>query len=259
LKKREKISGIYKITNPKGKIYVGQSIDIIGRWNVYKNKQAKNQPKLFNSLGKYGYDHHMFEILEICDHSLLHEREIFFKKHYLKKSNDDWNMVLFCELYDRGGGPRSDQTKEKMSKSQLGKILSPESRKKIGDANRGTIFPPEVRKLMGRKKGSVYSKDDKLKISQGLKGKPKPEGFGEKISKSNSGRRKTENEITHLQNHHPLKKSILQIHPITLDIVNEFSSMKEAGRKLNINPNGITEVVNGRQKTSSGFIWKLKE
>jgi group I intron endonuclease len=238
----EKISGVYKITNPNGRIYIGQSINIIGRWKVYEKKQAKKQPKLFKSLCKYGYNSHTFEILEICDHSLLYEREVFFKKYYLGKFNNNWGMVLFCELYDRGGGPRNEET-----------------RKKIGDANRGTIFPPEVRKLMGRKIGSTYSEEDKLKISQGLKGKPKPIGFGEKISQANSGRRKTEKEIKYLQENTPLKKAILQIHPITYEIINEFSSMKEAGRKLNINPSGITEVVNGRQKTSSGFIWRLKE
>ena len=32
-------TGIYKITNPNGKVYIGQSIDIDKRWNKYKVKK----------------------------------------------------------------------------------------------------------------------------------------------------------------------------------------------------------------------------
>jgi len=250
---------VYTITNPNGKTYVGQSVDILRREKNYKNLQVKQQPRIYNSISKYGWENHIFEIIEECDINQLHEREIYWKLYYLDLHNQNWGMVLFCELYDSGGGPRSESVKIKMSQIHKGKITPPDVRKKIGDANRGTIFPPEVREKMGRKKGSTYSDEDKMKISIGLKGKPKPEGFGEKISKANSGREKTEKEISYLQKTHPSKKPVLQIDPITYKVINEFSSMKEAGRILGINPNGITEVICGRQKTSFGFIWKLKE
>ena len=42
----EKISGIYKITNPKGKVYIGQSIDIYKRFKSYKYSGFKMQRKL---------------------------------------------------------------------------------------------------------------------------------------------------------------------------------------------------------------------
>jgi hypothetical protein len=46
--------GIYKITNPKGKVYVGQSIDINHRLGKYKrlNGNVSNQKKIYNSLIK---------------------------------------------------------------------------------------------------------------------------------------------------------------------------------------------------------------
>ena len=47
-------SGIYKITNPKNKVYIGQSKDIIKRWYYYKTLHCKSQIKLYNSLLKYG-------------------------------------------------------------------------------------------------------------------------------------------------------------------------------------------------------------
>ena len=44
--------GIYKITNPTNKIYIGQSIDIKKRFNQYKNLQCKGQKALYSSLLK---------------------------------------------------------------------------------------------------------------------------------------------------------------------------------------------------------------
>lgn len=46
------IIGIYKITSPSGKIYIGQSINIEKRWEKYQKyiENIKNQIKLYNSL-----------------------------------------------------------------------------------------------------------------------------------------------------------------------------------------------------------------
>lgn len=49
--------GIYKITSPTGKVYVGQSVDIEKRWNQYKNENKSFVgPRLYNSLLKHGLD-----------------------------------------------------------------------------------------------------------------------------------------------------------------------------------------------------------
>ena len=55
--------GIYKITNPSGKIYIGQSVNIDNRISSYKNLKCKNQTKLYRSLLKYTFENHIFEIL----------------------------------------------------------------------------------------------------------------------------------------------------------------------------------------------------
>ena len=58
-----KVIGIYKITSPSNKIYIGQGIDIYIRWNEYKRLKCKRQPKLYASLKKHGVDNHKFEIV----------------------------------------------------------------------------------------------------------------------------------------------------------------------------------------------------
>lgn len=73
-----KICGIYKITSPSGKIYIGQSTDINRRFYQYKKLACKKQPVLYNSLIKYGVEAHIFEIIEECEEDMLNERESYF-------------------------------------------------------------------------------------------------------------------------------------------------------------------------------------
>ncbi len=71
--------GIYKITSPTGRIYVGQSKDIYYRWNQYKyNYENHNNRFIEHSIKKYGYDQHVFEIIEECNQEYLNEREIYW-------------------------------------------------------------------------------------------------------------------------------------------------------------------------------------
>lgn len=70
--------GIYKITNPKGKIYIGQSLDIEKRRRQYERIACQSQTKLFNSIKKYGWNEHKFEVLCECDELELNEREIYY-------------------------------------------------------------------------------------------------------------------------------------------------------------------------------------
>jgi group I intron endonuclease len=76
--------GIYKITSPTNKIYIGQSINIERRWKEYntQNLWIKQQRKLFLSLRKYGPNNHIFEMIEECSLEQLNEREIYWIKYY---------------------------------------------------------------------------------------------------------------------------------------------------------------------------------
>ncbi len=58
-----KIAGIYKITSPNGRIYIGQSWNIKQREYQYNSSCAKKQPYLYKSILKYGWKAHKFEII----------------------------------------------------------------------------------------------------------------------------------------------------------------------------------------------------
>ena len=74
---RENISAVYKITNPKGQIYVGSSKNLHKRVWFYNNMRHSMQPKLYKSYLKYGVKGHKIEILEICNVKDLKERESY--------------------------------------------------------------------------------------------------------------------------------------------------------------------------------------
>jgi group I intron endonuclease len=131
--------GIYKITSPSNKIYIGQSINIKRRWKSYNYLHCKNQIKLYNSLKKHGPENHIFELIEECSLEYLNEREIYWKTYYLEQNSQDWDKMLFCELYDKGG-PRSKITNSKISKSLLGKEKSQQHKDNIKKARTGISF-----------------------------------------------------------------------------------------------------------------------
>lgn len=125
-----KLIGIYKIMSPTNKIYIGQSIDIIHRFRQYLYCSGRGAigPKLYNSLVKHNSKNHIFEIIEKCSIEQLNDRETYWKQYYIDQLG--WDKMLFCELYDRGGGPKSEETNLKKSLALKNKPML-KNRKKV--------------------------------------------------------------------------------------------------------------------------------
>lgn len=109
--------GIYKITSPSGKVYIGQSTNIEQRWKDYKEtRRCQRQTILYNSFKKYGVKNHKFEIIEECNESKLLERETYWKKFYKVLE-----IPSLCCRMDGKGGRDSQETKDRKSKARKGK------------------------------------------------------------------------------------------------------------------------------------------
>lgn len=121
--------GIYKIISPSKKIYIGQSKDIEKRHDQYKLLYCKGQPRLYNSLKKYGFQNHIFEIIEECLFEQLNEKETFHKQQFINKFS--WKRALFCGLYDTGNGPKTKETCKKISEAKKGKPVSEARKEKM--------------------------------------------------------------------------------------------------------------------------------
>lgn len=74
--------GIYKITSPSGRIYIGQSVDLENRQKVYSKLKCKLQIRLYSSLLKYGWVNHKFEIIEECSVEIINDRERYWQEFY---------------------------------------------------------------------------------------------------------------------------------------------------------------------------------
>jgi group I intron endonuclease len=142
--------GIYKITNPKGKIYIGQTIDFDRRVYQYKMLNCKEQPKLYNSLKKYGYDNHRFELIFQCFECYLTHWERYYQELYNSTENN--NLNCFLVTTEDKTGRHSEETKIKMSNSAKGKKKSEEHIAKLPQNQKGY-------------KGKKRSEETKLKQS----------------------------------------------------------------------------------------------
>lgn len=196
--------GIYKITSPTNRIYVGQSIEIETRWSSHTSKSVylKSKYPLYNSFRKYGIDTHLFEILEICDESQLNERERYWQ---------DLFDVLSYGLNQRltttsdNSGKLSTSHKKKISESMRGKnswcvgvSRTDETKKRISETKRKNpyVFTEEQKKQMSESsKGQIpwnigvsCSDETKLKIGKANKGYIHTKESIEKIRLSSIGR-----------------------------------------------------------------------
>ncbi len=156
--------GIYKITSPIGKIYIGQSIDINNRISSYKNLKCKNQTKLYHSLLKYTFENHKFEILEECEINVLNERERYYQDFYNSTSRNNLNCKL-TKTNDKSGC-LSIETKIKIGIGNKGKKVSLESRKRMSIAK--LQMTEETKAKLRLKK---VSEEHKQKLSLLNKGK----------------------------------------------------------------------------------------
>lgn len=130
--------GVYKITSPSKRTYIGQSIDIENRWIKYKNiNNSKVQQKLYRSFIKYGIDNHTFEILEECSIDELDNTEIKWINYF--KTNKTGLNILEGGGNSRKGVKHTNETKQKMSESHLGKQDTEQTKNKKSQLAKGKI------------------------------------------------------------------------------------------------------------------------
>jgi len=105
--------GIYKITSPSKKIYIGQSVNIEKRFKQYKLGNCKRQKKLYNSFKKYGAENHVFTVIIECEIIELNDKERYYQDLYSVLEITGLNCLL-TNASDRSG-KLSKETIIKMS------------------------------------------------------------------------------------------------------------------------------------------------
>ncbi len=225
--------GIYKITSASGRVYIGQSIDIEYRFNDYKRLRCKGQKRLYNSFLKYGIDAHTFEIIEECSIEILNERERFWQEHYNVLENG--LNCKYTKTNDKSG-VHSEETRKKISKSNIGKKHSEDSRKKMSENN--TKPKGELSPYYGKKRPKeVTEKMRQTKIERYKNGELTPWNKGIKRTDINGG-------------NHPMAKQVINLeNGFVFDcVMDAFNSQRQVKTK-----SYFTSMLNGSDKNNTNF------
>ena len=233
---------IYKITNcVNGKCYVGQTKQSLKkRWGQHK-AEGKSQrdhhqfQSLYRAMKKYGVDNFTIECLQECKEEELDELEVYWIGR-LDTYRNGYNMTI-------GGSykltpPREyakDPRKPVVQYTMNGEFVARyNSVKEAGEAN--GIPDTRISACCKHKAKSTYGfifcyEGDTEYIEQ---------------IKQIKKRRTSKNSYT------------VQQFSLDGELIAEYISANEAGRKVGISPSNIASCCRGEYKTSHGYIWKYK-
>lgn len=227
------MQGIYSITSPSGKIYIGQSIDLEKRLYYYQTcwKHIKKQRKLYASFKKHGVENHIFKIIEECHLDILDEREIFYIDLF-ESTVKGLNIKL-----GGNGGKQTQETKDRIGKSNTG------------------ISRPKTQEQIEKLRGQTRTEETKLKMS--LAGKNREITWGNKISEAKQRNPFKYSDESKQKMRDNSGISILQF---TKDnqFIKEYPSAKQAERETGIKNDNIYCCLKGKSKSAGGFIWRYK-
>lgn len=273
--------GIYKITSPSGKIYIGQSIFIEARISKYRTAKCKSQNKLYNSILKYGWDNHQFKVI----HELPKEATRDLLDEYERLYLDLYTQCGVSLLNIRAGGYTG-----RLNQSSILKMS--EARKGEKNGMFGKTHTKEVRErisamLIGKMAGNknpMFGKTGELApgYGKGIKSEQN-KNYGKKHTKASIEKMiEAQNRIKRIGECHPLygikfsddhKEKIKnglkgrsvyfnrKVIQLTRDflVIDTFDSIILASRTLKIQSSDINKCCNGVIKSAGGFIWKYKE
>lgn len=193
---------------------------------MYKGLYCKGQPAIYNSLLKYGFENHKFEILCECNSEELNDKERYYQDVFSANGKNGLN----CKL-----------TK---SSDKSGK-LSDETKKKIGEANRNPSAETR-RKLSEAQKGKVFSIERRQKMSESFKN-PSIE-TRRKIGEAQKGRKRSDETKNKMSE--AIKKIILNIETGIF-----YFGAKEAAESVGITEYILWNKLSGRTKNKTNLIY----
>lgn len=248
--KGKKVAGIYKITSPSGRVYVGSSVNLRTRFNTYKRLCCDRQKKLYASFIKFGVNNHQFEILEFIQdvnenklNELLNDREIYWGKIYDVTSVENLNLRL-----GNRNAVVSQEARDKLGKTLGQKILQFDLegnfiREWDSASEAGRFYGISPSKITavckGRTKSScsyVWRHKDKNKFIE--------------PSYTNKNKTKEKCQATGDKNKIPIIQYSLKG-----DFIREWPSTTDASRELGIGRSNISSVLYKVNKKAGGFMW----
>lgn len=225
-------SGIYCIENlTTNKKYIGQSVDVDGRWSKHKgelNHGTHDNDYLQKAWNKYSENDFKFYILEYCDHSELDEREIYYIDFY-NTLDRDWGYNLKSGGQTSGGKP-TDYVRQKQSEALKQSYRNNDElrNKRRQDALQQWADPEIKQKIMGENNG-MYGKHHSEEVCKRI---------GEKMRGNTNGR----------GNNTPV---------ICVELNRLFENARIAANEFSCQSGTILRACRNEKYTCSGYHWKF--
>lgn len=196
---------IYKATNlTDGKVYIGQTNNLDRRIREHRSHAVKDGGSFHEAIRKFGLENFKFDILEWCRSNVADDRERFYIAQFRNDLGEE-NVYNICD------GGLGGQTHD------------------VSGSNNPSF-------------GKSYSDEERLALSEKLKGRKKPDGFGARVSKALRGKPKSRAQV--LKKSHPISVINVQTGEIC-----HFESKAEMQRTLKCDPG---TVMKGRV-THNGY------
>ena len=167
-------TGIYAITSPSGRKYIGSAVNFANRWRTHRYNLRRGQhhsSALQHAYNKYGEAALVFEKLIICTKDDL----LFYEQRALDAHNLNELYNIAPSAGNQLGFRHSDETKARYSEVRRGMRMPPrtaEHMQKIADAKRG-------------KKQSVAFCENQSRMRKGV---PKSAEHVAKVAAANRGK-----------------------------------------------------------------------
>lgn len=219
-------TGIYQITSPKGRIYIGQSRNIQKRFLCYLSLGCYKQRRLYNSFLKHGVDRHQFKVIV-----QLSPRSHKDKINIHEKLAIEWFKKQGCEMLNLTNGGEGHtilpETRAKMSASKVGRYAGE------NNPNYGKGCFGERNGMYGKKhtkesieKGHITRLErykDKWELSKILTEEKRIESYNNwKRKVSKKGKKITPREVVQVDEYG--------------NFINRFPTLRSAGIENNIHP-----------------------
>jgi group I intron endonuclease len=216
---------IYKITNPSGYIYIGKTFNLSNRIRQYKNRSHKNQPIIFRSIVKYGWDAHKFEIIDSFKSttSYASDKEMYWIRSFMSNKSK-YPEQKGMNMTDGGEGT-------------IGKPTSEYQKQRAREVHKGNQW----------NKGRVHTEEEKRKRVVGRIGKKDSEEVRAKKH----------------QNNIKLRGKMVVAYSSNGELLGEYRSQNECAAQFGLSRNTMSSILMGRVKTkplikNRGFIFKFK-
>lgn len=188
------MTGIYKITDQKGRIYIGSSVNIEKRFEQHKKSfisATHVNKKLRDYYKKYGESAYSYEVVEQCDVAELLIRE----QYYIDNLNPFYNINKSATKPPSWSGKNHKaETKQKMREWNIGRKHTTETLEKFKSIRSTEESKQQMRINASKAKsngwlGRKHTKEELEKISKVHKGKVVSEETRQKMRIINTGKK----------------------------------------------------------------------